>query len=294
MTPLYLNIPVGVRFMIMSAFGFAMMGVLVKQLSADGIPVLQIVAARALVSLVLSYADVRRKQLSPWGSHYLLLCMRAVAGTIALFFVYYSVANLPFAEATVLQYLHPMFTAFLAVIFLKEHLRWPTLVCVIMSFCGLLFIIRPAFFFGLAAADYDLYAIGAAILGAFGSGVAYILVRRLSRVEDSSVIIFYFPLFALPLSLLFLGNNIVMPNGLQWLLLLLVGVMTQIGQVGLTRAMQTETASRATSFSYLQVVFAIVLGWLFFNEVPDVWVYIGALFIMIGSIVNVIFSQKNR
>ena len=291
MTLFFQRIPVGVRFMVMSAFGFALMGALVKTLSAEGIPVLQIVAARALVSLVLSYVDVRRKKLSLLGERKGLLCARALVGSFALFFVYYSVANLPFAEATVLQYLHPMFTAFLAVIFLKESLRWPTVVCVWLSFLGLLVIVRPAFLFGGVSGSYDQWAIGAAILGAFGSGVAYILVRKLSATEDPSVIIFYFPLFALPLSVLLLGDAFVLPSLWQTVLLLLVGVMTQIGQVGLTRAMQTESASRATSFSYLQVVFAILLGWLFFAEVPSVWVVVGAVLIIVGSLVNVIANK---
>lgn len=286
------RIPIGIRFMVMSAIGFAMMGVFVKWLSAEGIPVLEIVAARALVSLVLSFIDVRRKKLPLLGQRKGLLCARALAGSVALYFVYYSVANLPFAEATVLQYLHPMFTAFLAIFFLKETLRWPTVFCVFLSFLGLFLIVRPAFLFGGISASYDELAIVAAILGAFGSGVAYVLVRQLSATEDPSVIIFYFPLFALPLSLLLLGDNFVMPQGWQWLLLLLVGVMTQIGQIGLTRAMQTETASRATSFSYLQVVFAIILGWVFFAEIPSLWVYCGAALIIIGSMVNVVYGKK--
>lgn len=292
MTEFLQHIPVGVRFMVMSALGFAVMGALVKTLSAEGIPVLQIVAARALVSLVLSYLDVRRKKIPLLGERRGLLCARALAGSFALYFVYYSVANLPFAEATVLQYLHPMFTAFLAVVFLKESLRWPTVVCVLLSFLGLLIIVRPAFLFGGVSGSYDQWAIGAAILGAFGSGVAYILVRKLNATEDPAVIIFYFPLFALPLSILLLGDAFIMPSLWQGVLLLLVGVMTQIGQIGLTRAMQTETASRATSFSYLQVVFAILLGWLFFAEVPSVWVVVGAVLIIVGSLVNVIVAKQ--
>lgn len=287
-------IPVGVRYMVMSASGFAMMGVFVKQLSADGIPILQIVAARALVSLVLSYLDVRRKKKPLFGQRKILLCIRAIVGTVTLFFVYYSIASLPFAEATVLQYLYPIFTAFLAVVLLKEHLKLPTVLCVLLSFSGLLFIVRPEFLFGGLTASYDLRAISAAVLGAFGTALAYILVRKLNKTEDASVIIFYFPLFALPTSLALLGNNFVMPEGIEWLLLLLVGVMTQVGQIGVTKAMQTETASRATSFSYLQVVFAIVLGWLVFSEYPSLWVYLGTGLIVAGASVNLFMGANTE
>jgi len=285
----FLTIPIGVRYVLMSAFGFSLMAVCVKFASVRGIPVLEIVAARALVSLGLSVMDVRRKGISLIGHRRGLLLSRGVVGSLALICVYYALTKLPLAEATVLQYLHPMFTAILAFWFLKERLHLSTIACVIFSFLGLLLVSRPTFLFenfGVAHSAFDSWAVGAAVLGAFGSAVAYVLVRKLNETEDSSVIIFYFPLIALPLSLVLLGNDFVWPTGWSWLLLLLVGVFTQIGQIGLTKAMQTETASKATAFSYLQVVFAAVLGWLFFSEMPDVWTFSGAALILLGAIVN--------
>ncbi len=286
--------PLSVRYMILSALGFAMMGVFVKIAYSHGIPVLEIVAARALVSGVISYIDVKRKGISLWGNKKILLFSRGLAGAIALVAVYTALVNLPFAEATVLQYLHPMFTAVLAVIFLKERLRFPTILCIVLSFIGLILIVRPDILFGVMSANYPLWAVMAAILGAFGSAVAYVLVRQLNRTEDTSVIIFYFPLIALPLSLLLLGDDMVMPTGWTWLVLLLVGVFTQIGQIGLTKAMQTEGAAKATSFSYLQVVFAIVLGIFFFSEWPSVWTFVGSACILGAAVMNVVLSRKDK
>jgi drug/metabolite transporter (DMT)-like permease len=122
--------------------------------------------------------------------------------------------------------------------------------------------------------------------------VAYVLVRKLNATEDSSVIIFYFPIMALPLSLLMLGDDIMMPQGWAWLSLLLVGIATQVGQVGLTKAMKTATASKATSFSYLQIIFAMVFGIIFFDEIPTLWTVIGAILIMLGVIINALPSSK--
>jgi len=270
----------------MSALGFALMGVFVRIAYGQGIPVLEIVAARALVSAFISYADIKRKNISPWGQRKDLLIARGAAGAIALIFVYTALAALPFAEATVLQYLHPLFTALLAVIFLREYLQKNTLICILLSVIGLLIIVRPSFLFSGLAGDYPAWAVAAAIAGAFGSAVAYVLVRKLNATEDSAVIIFYFPIMALPLSLLMLGDNIVMPQGWAWLSLLLVGIATQVGQVGLTKAMQTASASKATSFSYLQIIFAMVLGIIFFDEIPTLWTITGAVFIMLGVVIN--------
>ena len=123
--------------MILSAFGFSLMAVCVKLASGQGIPVLEIVAARALVSLFLSYIAVRRKGISLLGHKKHLLLSRGVVGALALMCVYYAITHLPLAEATVLQYLHPMFTAVLAFAFLKERIQASTLLSVVFSFIGI-------------------------------------------------------------------------------------------------------------------------------------------------------------
>ncbi len=287
-------VPLGARYMILSAFGFALMGMFVKLASVRGIPLLEIVAARSLVSAGISYLDVRRKRIPLLGTHKTLLLARGGVGTLALICVYYALTTIPYAEATVLQYLHPMFTALLALVFLGERLQRSTLLCILFSLAGLLAIVRPEFLFTELAASYPPLAIVAAITGAFGSAVAYVLVRTLSGREDPSVIIFYFPIIALPVSLLLLGSDFVMPSGWDWLLLLAVGVATQVGQVGLTKAMQTETASKATSFSYLQVVFAALLGWLVFSEVPGVWTLVGGALIVLGAFINLLGSRRAK
>ena len=285
-------VPLGARFMLLSALSFALMGVCVKLAHLDGIPILEIIAARALVSVFLSYIDIKRKKIPMWGARKGLLLSRGLAGTFALICVYYALVNIPYAEATMLQYLNPMFTAVLAIIFLGERVQRSTLACIILSFIGLLIIVRPDFLFGQISGGYYSLAIVAAIFGAFGSGVGYVLVRKLSASEDPSVIIIYFPLVALPLSITLLGGDFVMPQGMTWIWLLLVGVFTQAAQVGLTKAMQTETASQATSFAYTQVVFAVVLGWLVFAELPSVWTYVGGGLIILGAFVNIAYRDK--
>jgi drug/metabolite transporter (DMT)-like permease len=75
-------------------------------------------------------------------------------------------------------------------------------------------------------------------------------------------------------------------------ILILVGIFTQIGQICLTRALQTEAAGRAAAFSYAQVVFASLFGWALFDEVPDLWFVCGAALILSGTLVNMLLKQK--
>ncbi|WP_413113292.1 DMT family transporter [Thaumasiovibrio sp. DFM-14] len=277
-------LPVGVRYMTLSALGFALMATCVKTVSTYGIPVFEIVAARALVSLIISYLDVKRKGISIWGNNKPLLVARGAVGTLALICVYYAVTTLPLAEATILQYIHPVFTALLAVVFLKERVHASTIICIVLCLLGLTVMVQP----GLSQGNSELppFSIMIAILGAFGSAIAYVIVRKLSQTEDSSVIIFYFPLIALPMSLFLMMDEFVMPSLLICFLLILIGIFTQIGQYGLTKAMQTQEAGKATAYAYVQIIFSIILGALFFNELPSIWTLLGGALIVIGALIN--------
>ena len=277
-------VPIGVRFMVLSAFGFALMSATVKYVSLHGIPVFEIVASRALVSLIISYLDVKRKQISVWGNNKPLLFARGMVGTMALMCVYYSVTTLPLAEATIFQYIHPVFTAVLAVLFLKERIQLSTFLCIALCLLGIYIMVSPE---PEVERALPMFSVMIAILGAFGSSIAYVIVRKLSQTEDSSVIIFYFPLVALPASLLLIGDDFIMPDLYLTFMLILVGVFTQIGQLGLTKAMQTQQAGKASAYSYIQIVFSVLLGILFFGEIPLIWTYIGGALIVAGALINI-------
>jgi drug/metabolite transporter (DMT)-like permease len=271
--------------MLVSALGFALMAACVKLCANRGIPLMEILAARCVVSLAMSYVDVRRRGLSPWGTQRLWLTARGVVGALALICVYYAITVLPLAEATLLQYTHPVFTALLALLFLGERIHGSTIACIALSVAGVVVMVDP----GLLSNGYPTlpwFSVSVALAGAFGSGVAYVIVRKLSRHEDASVIIFYFPLVALPLSIVLLGDDFVMPDTETLLLLLLVGLFTQVGQLGLTHAMRYDNAGRNAAYSYIQVIFAALLGWLLFGDVPSQWTWIGGGLIIAGALVN--------
>lgn len=289
----FLSIPISLRFMLLSAFSFALMTACVKLVSTHHIPVFEIVAARALISLIISYADIKRKKIPVWGTNKTLLIARGVVGTFALMCVYYAVTTLPLAEATLLQYMYPVFTAILAFFFLKERIQRSTLICILMCLLGLLTMVKP----NLSLTGETVlpwFSVFIALIGSLGSGTAYVIVKRLSKLEDSSVIIFYFPLIALPLSIILLGDNFVMPDVEALVLLLFVGIFTQIGQVGLTKAMQTEVAAKVSAFSYVQVVFSAILGVMVFNEIPSIWTLLGGSLIILGALINVLGSKKKQ
>lgn len=284
-------LPISAWYMVASALGFALMVACVKIANTTyQIPVLEIVAARAIVSALISYADIRRKKISPWGNNKPLLIARGTVGALALIFVYYAVTTLPLAEATILQYLHPVFTALMALFFLKEVIQRSTLACIALSLMGLVIMIQPNFLPD-SAISYSWVSIGAGLLGAFGSAVAYIMVKKLTQTEDSSVIVFYFPIIAIPISVALLGGDFVVPSLAATGVLVLVGIFTQVGQIGLTKALHSADANKAMAYAYVQVLFSVFIGWVYFSEVPVFTTLVGGAFIMAGALINVLWKR---
>ncbi len=281
----------GPQYMLISALGFAMMGALVKVAGAEGIPLMQIILVRAVVSVVLSLHDIRRAGRHPLGERRGWLLARGVVGFLSLSCVYYAVLHLPYAQATLLQYLHPVFTSLLAYLILREVPGMPTVVCVILSLVGLAAMLAPAAFATIGQ-PLNWFAVLAGLGGAFGSGLAYTIVRKLATTEHPSVIVLYFPMVCVPAAGLLGWQDFVWPTPYLWLVLVGVGVFTQVGQLGLTKAMQTDAASRAASLSYVQIIFAGGLGWVFFSELPTTATYAGAAFILAGALANVILHNR--
>jgi len=270
-------------FMVISALGFSLMALCVKLASLRGFPVLELIAARALVSLILSYWDVKRLGISPWGTQRTLLWLRGIVGFLALIAVYKGLTLLPLAEATLIQYLNPIFTALLAFLFLREKIHKNTFLCLFFGLAGLLIVSQPQM---LGGQPLPIEGVLIALLGAVGSGAAYTLLRRLSNEEHPSVIILYFPMVCLPATIVFGWQSFIMPAGWEWLLLVAIGVFTQIGQIGLTRGVALASAGKATAYSYIQVVFASILGAFFLGESLSTSTAIGAFLIIVGALIN--------
>ena len=271
--------------MLISALAFALMAALVKEAGQLGIPLLQIIFVRALVSVVLSLIDIGRSRVHPLGNRKALLFARGFSGFLALTGVFYALFHLSMAQATVLQYLHPVFTALLAFLFLAERPTIATLACIALSLLGLVCMVVP-YWTASDTTTAPLWPVIAGLGGAFGSGVAYTLVRKLVITEHPSVIVLYFPMICVPGALLLGGADFIWPTAAGWWVLLGVGCFTQLGQLALTKAMQLDAASRVTSLSYVQIILAAILGWLAFGEIPTRATLLGGGLILLVAIVS--------
>ena len=278
--------------MVVSALSFSLMGVCVKQVGGR-IPVAEVVFARAIVSVALSWWLLHRAGIPAWGKRRWLLIWRGAIGTAALLCVYAALAALPLASATVLQYLYPPFTALLAWLMLGEPIGKRVLAAMALGWLGVLLVAQPA---GLlqGGETLPLVPVLIAVAGALFTALAYVSVRSLGTSEHPLVIVFYFPLVALPLSLPLVALNPVLPTPAELLWLVGVGVFTQLGQVYLTRSLMALPAARATAISYVQVLFAGSWGWLLFGESIDSWTIAGAGLVLAATLVSLSQSQRQK
>ncbi|MCE9573100.1 MAG: DMT family transporter [Deltaproteobacteria bacterium] len=271
----------GVLYMVVSALGFSVMSMLVKVVSPR-LPTGEIVLVRAIITLALSYAMVRRADLAPWGTQRARLLLRGLLGFGGLAGYYLALAHLPIADATVMQNTIPLLTAVLAWWLLGERVGWSVAIALAFGLAGVTLVVRPH----AGGIALDPVGVAAALGGAVCSAIAYVTVRKLARTEHPLVIVFYFPLVATPLALPWALAAWVWPSWSDAGLLLAIGAATQVGQVFLTMGLSLERAASATSINYLQVAFA--MGWqlLVFGDAPALTTIAGAALILIGTIVT--------
>jgi drug/metabolite transporter (DMT)-like permease len=265
--------------MVAGAFSLSVMALAVR-IVGQRLPTMEIVFTRSLVVLVLSWALLARERVSPWGKARRLLLVRGLLGFTALTLYYFSLVRLPLADATVIQFTNPIWTALLAALFLSERLGAREVAASLASLGGVLLLARPTALFGGAAPALPPGPVAVALLGAFLSGGAYVSVRSLGRTDHPLVIVFWLALVSTTFSLPFLATGVVVPTLVDAGLLGVVGLTTFAGQLAITLGLRDEPAGRATGVAYLQVVFAILWGTLLLGEYPDAWMLVGALVIL--------------
>ena len=175
----------GAQFLILATFFYALMNVCIKFVTH--IPLMEIVLARCIVSLVASYAHLKIIHQPIWGNNKKALILRGIFGMISLTAFFYTVLTIPLASAVAIQYLSPIFTIILATFIVKEKTSPVQYLFFLISFVGVMFI--KGF-----DARISFLALGAGIISAFSSGMAYNMIRKTSSTEHPMVVVFYFPL----------------------------------------------------------------------------------------------------
>ncbi len=276
--------------MLVAGFSFAWMNVCVKYI--PHIPFVEIILARAIITIIISYSILKRRKIHPWGKHHRFLLARGIFGACGLICYFYTLQQMALANAIVIHYVSPIFTAIIAFLFLKEKIRTVQWLSFIITFSG---VIMVKGFANVNAFDFFI-----GILGALFTGLAYNAIRNMKDKENADVIVFYQPMVALVLVVVYyiiFPNKLIMPKGIDWLFLLGTGIFTQIGQYYITRAYQKDTAARISSVSYVGIIWAVLFGKFLFCETYTIDILLGMAIVILGVVINLntnklIYSSK--
>lgn len=266
----------GAVWILLSALFFAAMAGLIKDLGRS-LHSLEIVFFRCFIGLIVTlpfvlHTGLKTLRLTRPGLH----VARALVGCGSMFCSFYAVAKLPLAAASALTYTKPLFMIPLAVVFLGEIVRWRRWTATIVGFLGVLVMLRPGAETIQAAALIGL-------LGAMFVALVVVIVKKLSATESPLTILLTFgaftSLFSLPVALLVWKT----PTAEEMVKLIALGTVASVGQYCALRGIRAGEATALVPFDYSHLVFAALIGFLTFGEVPDPWTVAGASIIVAST-----------
>jgi drug/metabolite transporter (DMT)-like permease len=265
-----------VGFALLSAVSFAVMAACVRLASSE-LPQAEVVFFRNFIALLILLPLLIRNRVSLKTSCFHLHLLRATSGLVAMYLYFYALNYLNLADALLLNYTSPIFIALFAVLWLKEswtlHRRW----ALGLSLVGIGLLFHPS------TALFSLPGLMGLASGAM-AGLALTTVKRLSGQDDPVSIVVWFALISSVISALPLFWSFVWPQGMAWAWLLAVGLFGSFGQLGLTWAYKRAPVTQVSPFGYTGLIFASLIGFVLWQELPDLLGLAGMIFITAAGI----------
>ena len=286
-----LNIDKGILFMLLASLSFAFMGGFAKVVSQT-LPGVEVTFFRNIFGVVIVGFSIYKSPLKQSGGKPLLLLFRGVMGFLALLAYFYIIAYMPLGEVVTYNKTSPIFVAIFAYIFLKEKLNIWAVLAIILGFIGILLIAQPQ------NSSFDKYDI-LGIFSGVGAALAYTSIRELRKYYDTRAIVMSFmgvgtiaPLILMlitpyinpPQELDFMFSKFIMPNGLLWFYLIMMGLSATISQILMTKAYEYTKAGVVGTISYSNILFATIIGVLLGDELPDLLTTIGIILIVVSGL----------
>jgi len=281
-----------IGFILISVVCFAIVNVFVKHLILQGLPAHELVLFRSLVSITFCLYIIKKRKIPFFGVNKKWLVARGLFGTTALLMFFLTLKDLPLAVATTIQYLSPIFTIIFAIYLNSQKIRPIQYLFFFISFLGIFIIKIDDFFYSESTISWPPLLLG--LVSAVLSGMAYNSIIKCKSTDAPITIVMYFPLMAIPIMSIWSFLNFVIPEGIQWVYILLLGCFTQLAQVSMTKALTSEKASVVTPYKYTGSVFAVSFGMIFFDEFLSWTVFLGIIVVLTGILVNTFFERRIR
>ena len=269
--------------MVISAIAFTLLNAFVKKLNHFN--VYQLIFFRALGSLFFTIPFLIKHKISPLGNKKKLLFLRSFLGLVSISCFFLAIKHIPMGTAVSVRYVSPLFAAIFAVLFLKERiksLQWLFLFC---AFIGV--VILKGFSNSLSITGF-VYALFSAVF----VGLVYMVIRRIGNNDHPVVIVNHFMIVSAVVAGLLSINQWVTPSITEFIYLMSLGVFGYYAQVYLTKGLQIGEVNIVAPLKYLEVIFTIILGVIFFKENYTFLNVLGILIIIVSLSLNIYYNKK--
>lgn len=273
------------KYMVLSTLSFTFMNSFVKYLSH--LPAYELVFFRSLGTLVLTMSFLSYHKIPILGTKRKLMLLRSIAGVTSMTLYFLSLKYLTLGTAVSLRYIAPIFAAIFAVFILKEKVKPIQWLFFTVAFCGVL-ILKG---FDGATDGFGLFLV---ILSAFFSGFVYITLNKIGKSEHPVVVVNFFMFVATVVGGILSIFTWETPQGIEWLLLSCMGVFGYFGQLYMTKAFQSASTTQAAPLKYIEVLFAVTVGLIWFKEVYTLWSLLGIIMIICGLALNALYKGRTK
>jgi len=247
---------------------------------------MQVVFFRAFGTFIFIFPTMLLRKISIVGNNPKFLLLRGLVGVISLSTFFMALQRIPLGSAISIRYLGPIFGVVMATYFLKEKVNGLQWLSLIIAFSGV--IILKGF-----DPRIDSRSLGLLLISALFVGMVFVLIRYLTDKEHYLTIINYFMVVTIIVSLFFI-NHWRMPLGNEWYPVVGIGILGLSGQVFMTRAFQTENTSVLAPFKYMELVWALIMGYFLFGETYSYLAFSGIVLIIMGMMLNVYAKNKKQ
>jgi drug/metabolite transporter (DMT)-like permease len=294
------NMDRGILFMLLASLSFAAMGGFAKVVS-QVLPPVEVTFFRNIFGVVLVGLSIWKVPLKQTGGKFLLLLFRGSIGFIALLAYFYIMAHIPLGEAVTYNKTSPIFVAIFAYLFLNEKLQKSALLAIVIGFVGIVLVAQPE---GGSFDKYDVLGIFSGI----GAALAYTSIRELRKYYDTRAIVMSFmgvgtvaplllmlitPYVTVSEEFDWMFAEFVMPQGAEWGYVTAVGVFATMSQLLMTKAYELTKAGIVGTISYSNIVFAVIIGVLLGDPIPNIWTVIGIILVITSGLL-VALPKGNR
>lgn len=279
----------GVIFIVLSALSFTGMNTFVRL--AGDLPTMQKVFFRNFVAMVFAFFAMLKAgdSFKPKKGSVKYLLLRSAAGLAGVFGNFYALDKIELSDASMLNKMSPFFALVFSALFIKEKVKPKQAIAIAVAFIGSLFIIKPTF------ANTDLFASLAGFAGGMAAGGAYTCVRWLGiKGENGRLIVLFFSVFSCILTVPYLIFDYHYMTAFQWFSLLMAGLFAAGGQFAITAAYTHAPSREISVYDYSQIIFAAIVGFFVFGDVPDLWSFVGYIIIISMAVWMFLYNNRNH